>query len=81
MKRQFLRLSAYSCDKCAGPVVTGSAALRENEISKEINIGKWGRFACRAAIRQSKATEPGLTHDFPPRHGSQSKRSARVLVA
>ena len=71
MKRQFLRLSAYSCDKCAGPVVTGSAALRENEISREINIGKWGRFACRAAI--GKAKQP--SRDFPHAMGvNQSDR-------
>ena len=81
MKRRFLRLSAYSCDKCAGPVVTGSTALRENEISKETNIRQEGAIWLSCGHRQSKATEPGLTHDSPPRHGSQSKRSAGVLVA
>ena len=38
MKIQYLHLSAYSCDKCTGPVVAGSLAVRENEISKETDI-------------------------------------------
>jgi hypothetical protein len=35
MRRQYLHLSAYSCDKCTGPVIAASLAVRENEISKE----------------------------------------------
>jgi hypothetical protein len=38
MKKQYLHLSAYSCDKCAGPVIAGSIGVRENEISKETDI-------------------------------------------
>jgi hypothetical protein len=30
MKRQYLHLSAYQCDKCEGPVISGSIAVREN---------------------------------------------------
>jgi hypothetical protein len=35
MRKQYLHLSVRACDKCRGPVVSGSFALRENEISKE----------------------------------------------
>ena len=66
MKKQFLHLSAYSCDKCGGPVVTGSTAVRENEISKETEIRQVGAICLTCGHRQSKATEPGLTHSFPP---------------
>jgi hypothetical protein len=38
MRKQYLHLSVYSCDQCDGPVVTGSLAVRENEISKETDI-------------------------------------------
>ena len=38
MRRQYLHLSAYPCDGCAGPVIAGSLAVRENEISKETDI-------------------------------------------
>jgi hypothetical protein len=66
MKKQYLHLSAYCCDKCAGPVVAGSTAVRENEISKETDIRQVGAICLSCGHRQSMATEPGLTHNFPP---------------
>lgn len=66
MKKQYLHLSAYSCDMCAGPVVAGSTAVRENEISKETDIRQVGAICLTCGHRQSKATEPGLTRSFPP---------------
>ena len=42
MKRQYLHLSAYVCDECAGPVIAGSTAVRENEISKETDLREGG---------------------------------------
>jgi hypothetical protein len=66
MKKQYLHLSAYSCDMCAGPVVAGSIAVRENEISKETERRDVGAICLSCGHRQSKAREPGLTHSFPP---------------
>jgi hypothetical protein len=66
MKRQYLHLSAYSCDKCTGPVVAGSLAVRENEISKETDVRQVGSICLSCGHRQSKATEAGVTRDFPP---------------
>jgi hypothetical protein len=66
MKKQYLHLSAYSCDKCAGPVIAGSVAVRENEISKETDIRDVGAICLSCGHRQNKATEPGLTRYFPP---------------
>ncbi len=77
MKRQFLHLSAYSCDKCAGPVVAGSIAVRENEISKETDIRELGAICLSCGYRQSKATEPGCTRSFPPMQWEVSERIRR----
>jgi hypothetical protein len=66
MKKQYLHLSVYGCDKCAGPVVAGSTAVRENEISKESDIREVGAICLSCGHRQGKATKPGLIHDFPP---------------
>ena len=66
MKRYYLHLTAYSCDKCAGPVVAGSTGVRENEISEETDIRDVGAICLSCGYRQSKATEPGLTRNFPP---------------
>jgi hypothetical protein len=67
MKKQYLHLSAYSCDKCAGPVIAGSIGVRENEISKETDIRLVGAICLSCGHRQSKATGPGVTRSFPPR--------------
>ena len=66
MKKQYLHLSAYSCDKCEGPVVAGFTSVRENEISKETDIREVGAICLSCGHRQSKATGPGLTRSFPP---------------
>jgi hypothetical protein len=56
MRRQYLHLCPYACDKCGGPVIAGTVAVRENDISKETESGKWVQSACCAAI--GKATRP-----------------------
>jgi hypothetical protein len=66
MRKQYLHLSAYSCDECGGPVVSGSTGVRENEISKETDIREVGAICLSCGRRQSKATAPGGTRDFPP---------------
>lgn len=66
MRKQYLHLSAYSCDQCGGPVISGSTGVRENEISKETEIRNVGAICLSCGRRQSKATEPGETRGFPP---------------
>jgi hypothetical protein len=66
MRRQYLHLSAYPCDKCTGPVIAGSLALRENEISKETEIRQVGAICLSCGHRQDKATDPALARHFPP---------------
>jgi len=66
MRRQYLHVSAYFCDQCGGPVVSGSTGVRENEISKETDIRNVGAICLSCGHRQSKATAPGETRDFPP---------------
>ena len=58
MKTQYLHLSVYPCDACTGPVISGSTAVRENEISKEIDILQVGAICLSCGHRQDKATEP-----------------------
>jgi hypothetical protein len=66
MRKQYLHLSAYSCEQCAGPVVSGSVAIRENEISKETGIRELGAACLSCGHRQSKAGEASITRQFPP---------------
>jgi hypothetical protein len=66
MRRQYLHLSVYSCDKCTGPVIAGSLAVRENEISKETEISQVGAICLSCGHRQSKATEPAYARHLLP---------------
>jgi len=66
MRKQYLHLSAYSCDRCSGPVVAGSLAVRENEISKETDIQQVGAICLSCGHRQSKMTKLGTPRQFPP---------------
>ena len=66
MRKQYLHLTVYSCDKCSGPVVAGSLAVRENEISKETDIRPVGAVCLSCGHRQSKMTGLGIPQQFPP---------------
>ena len=66
MRKQYLHLSAYACDKCAGPVIAGSLAVRESEISKETNIRQVGATCLSCGHRQSNATEPARARHLSP---------------
>jgi DNA-directed RNA polymerase subunit RPC12/RpoP len=66
MRRQFLHISVYKCDKCQGPVVAGSTGVRENEISRETDIQELGAVCVSCGHRQSHVTAPGATWEMPP---------------
>jgi len=66
MKRQYLHLSAYHCDKCDGPVVSGSSAVRENEISRETEVRELGALCLMCGHKQAQTSEAGSTRRCPP---------------
>ncbi len=56
MRKQYLHLSVFLCDVCAGPVVAGSLAVRENEISRETDIRPVGTICLSCGHRLSTPT-------------------------
>jgi hypothetical protein len=66
MRKQYLHLSAYACDVCSGPVITGAVAVRENEISKETDIRQVGAICLSCGHRQSGPTEPSRVRHLLP---------------
>lgn len=67
MRKHYLHLSTFPCDTCAGPVVAGSTAVRENEISKETEIRSVGPPICLSCgHRQATATEPARVRHLLP---------------
>lgn len=66
MRKQYLHLSAYACDTCAGPVIAGWLAVRENEISKETDVRQVGAICLSCGHRQSGVSEPARAHHLSP---------------
>ena len=66
MKKQYLHLSAYSCDKCHGPVVSAALAVRENVIAKETDIRQVGAICLSCGHRQPNATGTVTVRHLPP---------------
>jgi hypothetical protein len=67
VKKHYLHLSAFPCDVCAGPVIAGSTAVRESEISKETDIRRVGTPVCLSCgHRQDTATEPTRVRHLLP---------------
>lgn len=65
MKKHYLHLSVSRCDKCQGPVVTGSLGARENEISREIEKQRIGAVCLACGYRQGAGDGTFVRH-FPP---------------
>jgi hypothetical protein len=64
--KRYLHLSAYSCDNCEGPVVSGWFTVRENAISKETEIEQAGAICLSCGRRQGRMLDLGITRQFPP---------------
>lgn len=66
MRKQYLHLSAYSCDSCHGPVVSASLAVRENAISKETDIRQVGAICLSCGHRPQNGTGKAAVRHFSP---------------
>jgi hypothetical protein len=85
MKKQYLHLSAYPCDTCAAPVIAGTLAIRENEISKETDIRPVGAICLSCGHRPSTATAPArvrhlLPIEWAPADGVETSQLATAFV-
>ena len=66
MQTQYLRLIAFRCDECGGPVVSGSTTVREKEISRETEIREVGAICLSCGHRPDRGVAHSDVHDFPP---------------
>lgn len=86
MKKNYLHLSVYRCDKCQGPVVAGSVATRETEISRETEEREVGAICLSCGNRQSSADDGVpvrhlLPMDWPPAGGVQTNKLVADFAA
>lgn len=64
MKRQYLHLSIHRCEKCKGPVLAGSLAIRESEITRESDIRYVGAACLCCGNKQDISSAP-IRHLMP----------------
>jgi hypothetical protein len=66
MRKEYLHLSVYTCNKCGGPVIVGSVAVRENEISKETEKRALGTICLSCNDRPSQFLGIRPAREFAP---------------
>ena len=66
MRKQYLHVSVHSCDKCQGPVLSASLAVRENAISNETDIRQVGAVCLSCGLRTHTTNGKVSVRHFPP---------------
>ena len=65
-RKQYLHITAYPCDKCAGPVVAGALGVRETVIERETEIMLLGGVCLACGNRQESLPNASTTRGFFP---------------
>jgi hypothetical protein len=63
---KLLHLSAYTCDKCEGPVVAGSFGTRESGITRESSLTPIGAICLACGHKQTELSSTDLVRHFAP---------------
>lgn len=66
MSTKYLHISAYSCDKCEGPVIAGSFGTREAEISRESELTRVGAVCLSCGDKQTELAVNNVVREFAP---------------
>jgi hypothetical protein len=74
MQTKYLHISAYSCDKCEGPVIAGSFGTRETEISRESALIPVGATCLSCGNKQTESNGHAVRHFAPVEWISRRRR-------
>ena len=66
MRKQYLHLCIYRCQKCEGPVANAWLGIKENEISRETGIQQIGAICLACGHQQAKPFEENSSRRFAP---------------
>ena len=66
VKTKYLHISAYSCDKCEGPVIAGSFGTRETEITRETDLTQVGAVCLSCGNKQTEMNDTNIVRQFAP---------------
>ncbi len=62
----YLHLSAFPCERCNGPVVSGWFGTRHDHITKETEIRAIGAVCLACSFRPEIMVKPSVGHTFRP---------------
>lgn len=66
MRKEYLHLCVYACQRCEGPVAKAWVGIKENEISRETGIQQVGAICVACGHRQSKPSQENCSRHFAP---------------
>ena len=80
MKTKYLHISAYSCDKCEGPVIAGSFGTRETEITRETDLTQIGAVCLSCGNKQTERPDANVVRQFAPLEWALLKGNRRQSI-
>ncbi len=66
MQTKYLHISAYVCDNCNGPVISGAFGVRETVISRESALTQVGAVCLACGHKQAEAGDGNVARQFAP---------------
>jgi hypothetical protein len=66
MQTKYLHISAYACDRCDGPVISGAFGTRETEISRESALTQVGAVCLTCGNKQTEVEGHTVARHFAP---------------
>jgi hypothetical protein len=62
----YLHLTAFPCQKCNGPVISGSLGIRHDVITQETEVHAVGAICIACGSRPEAILAPAVDHGFRP---------------
>ena len=66
MMTKYFHISAYTCDKCHGPVISGTFGTRETEIARESDFRQVGTVCLSCGDKPGDMSAARLVREFAP---------------
>jgi hypothetical protein len=80
MQTKYLHISAYACDNCDGPVISGAFGIRETEISSESALTQVGAVCLSCGNKQTEIGDGNVARQFAPVEWSLRKAAHKKAI-
>ena len=79
MQTKYLHISAYACDNCDGPVISGAFGIRETEITRESALTPVGAVCLSCGNKQTEIGSSNVARQFAPVEWSPKKNTRKPI--